>query len=84
MMSSCPKTLMEPQAGILEAFSKFAGTSRHGTGSVIGEPEQTPVIRKKEDRVPPDRLFAGCSDLQENSQKYHCHRQKKSHRCHTK
>ena len=29
------------EARILEAFSKFAETSRRGTGSVIGAPEQT-------------------------------------------
>ena len=29
------------KARILEAFSKFAETSRRGTGSVIGAPEQT-------------------------------------------
>ena len=30
-----------PKARILEAFSKFAETSRRGTGSAIGAPEQT-------------------------------------------
>ena len=30
-----------PKARILEAFSKFAETSRRGTGSVIGAPERT-------------------------------------------
>lgn len=40
-MSSCPKTRTEPKARILEAFSKFAETSRRGTGPAIGDPEQT-------------------------------------------
>ena len=31
----------EPKARILEAFSRFAETSRRGTGSAIGDPEQT-------------------------------------------
>ena len=39
---SCPKTRTERQGRILEAFSKLAETSRRGTGSAIGEPEQTP------------------------------------------
>ena len=30
-----------PKARILEAFSKFAETSRRSTGSAIGAPEQT-------------------------------------------
>ena len=38
---SCPKTRTEREARILEAFSKFAETSRRGTGSAIGDPEQT-------------------------------------------
>ena len=38
---SCPKTRTERQGRILEAFSKLAETSRRGTGSAIGEPEQT-------------------------------------------
>ena len=38
---SCPKTRTEPKARILEALSKFAETSRRGTGSAIGEPEQS-------------------------------------------
>ena len=38
---SCPKTQTERQGRILEAFSKLAGTSRRGTGSAIGDPEQT-------------------------------------------
>ena len=38
---SCPKMRTEPKARILEAFSRFAETSRRGTGSAIGEPEQT-------------------------------------------
>ena len=38
---SCPKTRTEPKAGILEAFSKLAEASRRGTGSAIGEPEQS-------------------------------------------
>ena len=39
--ASCPKTRTEPKARILEAFSKFAETSRRGTGPAIGDPEQT-------------------------------------------
>ena len=31
----------EPKSRILEAFARFAETSRRGTGSVIGAPEQT-------------------------------------------
>ena len=31
----------EPKSRILEAFSKFAETSRRGTGSAIGVPEQS-------------------------------------------
>ena len=38
----------EPKARILEAFSRFAETSRRGTGSAIGAPEQT---------SPPDHPF---------------------------
>ena len=38
---SCPKTRTERQCRILEAFSKLAETSRRGTGSAIGDPEQT-------------------------------------------
>ena len=38
----------EPKARILEAFSRFAETSRRGTGSAIGDPEQT---------SPPDHPF---------------------------
>ena len=38
---SCPKTRTEPKARILEALSKFAETSRRGTGAAIGEPEQS-------------------------------------------
>ena len=38
---SCPKTRTERQGRILEAFSKLAETSRRGTGSAIGDPEQT-------------------------------------------
>ena len=38
---SCPKMRTEPKARILEAFSKFAETSRRGTGSAIGAPEQS-------------------------------------------
>ena len=38
VLSSCPKTRTEPQARILEAFSKFAESSRRGTGSAIGDP----------------------------------------------
>ena len=41
LISSCPKTRTERKARILEAFSKFAETSRRGTGSAIGDPEQT-------------------------------------------
>ena len=46
----------EPKARILEAFSKFAETSRRGTGSAIGAPEQT---------SPPDHPFrpAGAPEL---------------------
>ncbi len=39
--AACPKTRTEPKAGILEALSKLAETSRRGTGSAIGAPEQT-------------------------------------------
>ena len=46
--TACPKTRTEPKARILEAFSKFAETSRRGTGSAIGDPEQT---------SPPDHPF---------------------------
>ena len=51
--ASCPKMRTEPKFRILEAFSRFAETSRRGTGSAIGEPEQT---------SPPDHPFrpAGC------------------------
>ena len=45
---SCPKMRTEPKSRILEAFSKFAETSRRGTGSAIGAPEQT---------SPPDHPF---------------------------
>ena len=45
---SCPKTRTERQGRILEAFSKLAETSRRGTGSAIGDPEQT---------SPPDHPF---------------------------
>ena len=38
---SCPNTRTERKARILEAFSKFEGTSRRGTGTAIGVPEQT-------------------------------------------
>ena len=38
----------EPKARILEAFSRFAETSRRGTGSAIGAPEQI---------SPPDHPF---------------------------
>ena len=31
----------EPKSRILEALSKFAETSRRGTGSAIGHPEQS-------------------------------------------
>ena len=46
----------EPKARILEAFSRFAETSRRGTGSAIGAPEQT---------SPPDHPFrpAGAPEL---------------------
>ena len=37
----CPKTQTERQCRILEAFSKLAETSRRGTGSAIGDLEQT-------------------------------------------
>ena len=40
-LPSCPKTRTERQGRILEAFSKLAETSRRGTGSAIGDPEQT-------------------------------------------
>ena len=33
-MASCPKIRTEPKSRILEAFSRFAGTSRRGTGSI--------------------------------------------------
>ena len=39
--TSCSKTRTERQGRILEAFSKLAETSRRGTGSAIGDPEQT-------------------------------------------
>ena len=45
---SCPKMRTESKARILEAFSKFTETSRRGTGSAIGAPEQT---------SPPDHPF---------------------------
>ena len=38
---SCPKMRTEPKSRILEALSKFAETGRHGTGSAIGDPEQS-------------------------------------------
>ena len=41
MNPSCPKARTERQGRILEAFSKLAETSRRGTGSAIGDPEQT-------------------------------------------
>ena len=41
VFASCPKTRTERQGRILEAFSKLAETSRRGTGSAIGDPEQT-------------------------------------------
>ena len=55
-MPSCPKTRTERQGRILEAFSKLAETSRRGTGSAIGDPEQT---------SPPDHPFrpAGAPEL---------------------
>ena len=38
---SCPKMLTEPKARILEVFSKFAESSRRGTGSaLLHGPEQ--------------------------------------------
>ena len=40
-IASCPKMRTEPKSRILEAFSKFAETSRRGTGSAIGVPEQS-------------------------------------------
>ena len=43
---SCPKMRTEPKARILEAFSRFAQTSRRGTGSAIGAPEQTRPVQK--------------------------------------
>ena len=45
---SCPKMRTEPKSRILEALSKFAETSRRGTGSAIRDPEQT---------SPPDHPF---------------------------
>ena len=36
--SSCPKMRTEPKARILEAFSRFAETSRRGTGSAAMAP----------------------------------------------
>ncbi len=55
-IASCPKMRTEPKARILEAFSRFAETSRRGTGSAIGAPEQT---------SPPDHPFrpAGAPEL---------------------
>ena len=38
---SCPKMRTEPKSRILEALSKFAEASRRGTGSAIGDPEQS-------------------------------------------
>ena len=54
--ASCPKMRTEPKARILEAFSRFAETSRRDTGSAIGAPEQT---------SPPDHPFrpAGAPEL---------------------
>ena len=54
--ASCPKMRTEPKSRILEAFSRFAETSRRGTGSAIGAPEQT---------SPPDHPFrpAGAPEL---------------------
>ena len=46
--SSCPKMRTEPKSRILEALSKFAETSRRGSGSAIRDPEQT---------SPPDHPF---------------------------
>ena len=50
------KMRTEPKARILEAFSRFTETSRRGTGSAIGAPEQT---------SPPDHPFrpAGAPEL---------------------
>ena len=42
--ASCPKMRTEPQARILEVFSKFAETSRGGTGSAIGKPSRSSSV----------------------------------------
>ena len=54
--ASCPKMRTEPKSRIRGPFWKFAETSRRGTGSAIGAPEQT---------SPPDHPFrpAGTPEL---------------------
>ena len=41
LSASCPKNSNGIESSTLEAFSKLAETSRRGTGSAIGVPEQT-------------------------------------------
>ena len=41
LTASCPKMRTEPKSRILDALSKFAETSRGGTGSAIDEPKMS-------------------------------------------
>ena len=67
----CPKIRTEPKSRILEALSKFAGTSRRGTGSEIGDPEQTsPSDHPFRPACAPELLCSGAVVITEQARKH--------------